>query len=59
MFGRCAVYGPVPGATCGEEAGLLIFGEVVPDRLGLEIVEYIGEPALEGLHLVAEWLLEV
>ena len=59
VLGWCAVDGTVPSATCGQEAGLLILGQVVPDCFGLEVVKHISEPALEGFNLVAKRLLEV
>ena len=59
VFCGCAVDGTIASATCGKEARLLVFGKVKPDCFGLEVVEDVGESALEGFYLVGEGLLEV
>ena len=59
MFGGCAIDGTVASAFSGKEACLLIFWEVEPDGLGLEVIEDVGEFALEGFNFMGEWLLEV
>ena len=59
MLGGCTVYGSVPRAPCGEEACLLVFGEVVPYSFGLEVIQYRGEATLHGFDFMVQRLLEV
>ena len=59
VLGGCAVDGTVASATCGEEACLLVFGEVEPNCFGLQVRKYVCETALQGLDFMVQGLLKV
>ena len=42
VFRGCAVNGAITSAPCGKEACLVVFGEIEPDGLGLEVIENAG-----------------
>ena len=59
VFRGRAVNGAITSATCGKETCLVVLGEIEPDGFGLEVIEDVGEPALEGFNLMGEGLLKV
>ena len=59
VLGRRAVDGTVPNAASGEETCLLVRWHVKPEGLGLEVIEYTREAALNGFYLKSKGLLKV